>query len=233
MELKQTSPQSETVAAEIKLAVEAASAEHIPVADESKPAVRPDAEANAPAKPKPETSAEPALHESSADAQADEEAEPVEVISAEEAAEVTEVHKEPAQGSEEEIPAEAAEQPVVIADAAPEQQTALAANPAQETLPLAMQPEQTAEQKTAVKVAAALKARGEDPEQSPFSVIVSKVYDGPLDLLLDLIRKAKDTDIYDIPIAGRLRQQFLAYVDRSEKRATWIRPVSSSTPRRC
>src|SRR5277367_6000175 len=35
---------------------------------------------------------------------------------------------------------------------------------------------------------------------SPFSVTVSMVYDGPLDLLLDLIRK-QDIDIYDIPIA--------------------------------
>ena len=35
---------------------------------------------------------------------------------------------------------------------------------------------------------------------SPFSVAVTDVYDGPLDLLLDLIRK-QDIDIYDIPIA--------------------------------
>jgi segregation and condensation protein A len=81
--------------------------------------------------------------------------------------------------------------------------------PAQQTLPL---PEPTAEQKTAEKVAAALKARGQDADQSPFSVIVSQVYDGPLDLLLDLIRK-QDIDIYDIPIA-KITAQFLAYVDR-------------------
>ena len=72
--------------------------------------------------------------------------------------------------------------------------------------------EPTQEQKTAVKVAAALKARGQDAEQSPFSVIVSQVYDGPLDLLLDLIRK-QDIDIYDIPIAD-ITAQFLAYVNR-------------------
>ena len=77
-------------------------------------------------------------------------------------------------------------------------------------LPLA--PERTQEQKTAQKVAAALKARGQDAEQSPFSVIVSQVYDGPLDLLLDLIRK-QDIDIYDIPIA-KITAQFLAYVDQ-------------------
>jgi segregation and condensation protein A len=68
-----------------------------------------------------------------------------------------------------------------------------------------------AEPTTAEKVAAALKARGEDAERSPFSVIVGEVYDGPLDLLLDLIRK-QDIDIYDIPIA-RITSQFLAYVE--------------------
>ena len=46
---------------------------------------------------------------------------------------------------------------------------------------------------------------------SPFSVVVGEVYDGPLDLLLDLIRK-QDIDIYDIPI-GRITAQFLAYVE--------------------
>jgi len=73
-------------------------------------------------------------------------------------------------------------------------------------------PERMQEQKTAEKVAAAKKARGQDAEQSPFSVIVSQVYDGPLDLLLDLIRK-QDIDIYDIPIA-KITAQFLAYVDQ-------------------
>jgi len=80
-----------------------------------------------------------------------------------------------------------------------------------EQLKLISVPEPTREQKTAEKVAAALKARGEEDEQSPFSVIVSKVYDGPLDLLLDLIRK-QDIDIYDIPIA-KITAQFLAYVE--------------------
>src|SRR5579883_1266309 len=46
----------------------------------------------------------------------------------------------------------------------------------------------------------------------PFSVTVGKVYDGPLDLLLDLIRK-QDIDIYDIPIA-RITAQYLSYVER-------------------
>jgi len=46
---------------------------------------------------------------------------------------------------------------------------------------------------------------------SPFSVIVGQVYDGPLDLLLDLIRK-QDIDVYDIPIA-RITEQYLRYVE--------------------
>jgi segregation and condensation protein A len=47
--------------------------------------------------------------------------------------------------------------------------------------------------------------------ESPFSVSVGQVYDGPLDLLLDLIRK-QDIDIYDIPIA-RITAQYLTYVE--------------------
>jgi segregation and condensation protein A len=46
----------------------------------------------------------------------------------------------------------------------------------------------------------------------PFSISVSDVYDGPLDLLLDLIRK-QDIDIHDIPIAT-ITAQFLAYCER-------------------
>jgi segregation and condensation protein A len=46
----------------------------------------------------------------------------------------------------------------------------------------------------------------------PFSVAVSDVYEGPLDLLLDLIRK-QDIDIYDIPIA-KITAQYLAYVEK-------------------
>jgi segregation and condensation protein A len=46
----------------------------------------------------------------------------------------------------------------------------------------------------------------------PFAVSVGAVYEGPLDLLLDLIRK-QDIDIYDIPIA-RITSQYLAYVER-------------------
>ncbi len=52
------------------------------------------------------------------------------------------------------------------------------------------------------------------PKQSdfPFAVTVAEVYDGPLDLLLDLIRK-QDIDIYDIPIA-KITAQYLSYVER-------------------
>jgi segregation and condensation protein A len=46
----------------------------------------------------------------------------------------------------------------------------------------------------------------------PFSVLVGDVYEGPLDLLLDLIRK-QDIDIYDIPIA-RITAQYLTYVEK-------------------
>jgi segregation and condensation protein A len=47
---------------------------------------------------------------------------------------------------------------------------------------------------------------------SPFAVSVAEVYEGPLDLLLDLIRK-QDIDIYDIPIA-KITAQYLAYVEK-------------------
>ncbi len=46
----------------------------------------------------------------------------------------------------------------------------------------------------------------------PFAITVGQVYDGPLDLLLDLIRK-QNIDIYDIPIA-QITAQYLSYVER-------------------
>jgi segregation and condensation protein A len=49
----------------------------------------------------------------------------------------------------------------------------------------------------------------DDGSLSPFSVTVGQVYDGPMDLLLDLIRK-QNIDIYDIPM-GRITAQFLEY----------------------
>src|SRR5947209_13072451 len=45
----------------------------------------------------------------------------------------------------------------------------------------------------------------------PFAVTVGQIYDGPLDLLLDLVRR-QDIDIYDIPIA-RITAQYLGYVE--------------------
>ncbi len=47
---------------------------------------------------------------------------------------------------------------------------------------------------------------------SPYIFTVGEVYEGPLDLLLDLVRK-QNIDIYDIPI-GKITEQFLGYVNR-------------------
>ncbi|HZY61493.1 MAG TPA: segregation/condensation protein A [Edaphobacter sp.] len=58
-------------------------------------------------------------------------------------------------------------------------------------------------------------AAKEEASQSPFSVTVGQVYDGPLDLLLDLIRK-QNIDIYDIPIA-RITSQFLDYTHQLQQ----------------
>ena len=51
-----------------------------------------------------------------------------------------------------------------------------------------------------------------EESDSPFAVSVGDVYEGPLDLLLDLIRR-QDIDIYDIPIAT-ITAQYLAYVEK-------------------
>lgn len=51
----------------------------------------------------------------------------------------------------------------------------------------------------------------EQREEFPFSVRVGLVYDGPLDLLLDLVRK-QNIDIYHIPI-GQITRQYLQYVE--------------------
>jgi segregation and condensation protein A len=65
------------------------------------------------------------------------------------------------------------------------------------------------------KRAAQEKQDKEEASQSPFSVTVGQVYDGPLDLLLDLIRK-QNIDIYDIPIA-RITSQFLEYTHQLQQ----------------
>jgi segregation and condensation protein A len=77
---------------------------------------------------------------------------------------------------------------------------------------LVLQPEPVppeASPKRAGAKAEAKESRKEEASQSPFSVTVGQVYDGPLDLLLDLIRK-QNIDIYDIPIA-LITGQFLEY----------------------
>ncbi|MGD0830216.1 MAG: segregation/condensation protein A [Terracidiphilus sp.] len=100
---------------------------------------------------------------------------------------------------------EAAPAPAPDADAAPV--LVLAPTPTPEE-----KAEDKAEEKTAARLAARQKKLDEGSEQSPFSVFVGQVYDGPLDLLLDLIRK-QDIDIYYIPIA-KITAQFLAYVNQ-------------------
>ena len=80
-----------------------------------------------------------------------------------------------------------------------------------EAPPLVLTPKPIAEPKAA-KQSARTDRHEEQAEESPFSVRVGQVYDGPLDLLLDLIRK-QDIDIYDIPIA-KITAQFLAYVNQ-------------------
>jgi segregation and condensation protein A len=75
-----------------------------------------------------------------------------------------------------------------------------------------LKPQRSEEEKASARLAARQKKLDEGSEESPFSVIVGQVYDGPMDLLLDLIRK-QDIDIYDIPIAI-ITSQFLAYVNQ-------------------
>jgi segregation and condensation protein A len=60
-----------------------------------------------------------------------------------------------------------------------------------------------------VSSAATIKKEESD---SAFAVAVADVYEGPLDLLLDLIRK-QHIDIYDIPIA-KITAQYLEYVEK-------------------
>ena len=68
----------------------------------------------------------------------------------------------------------------------------------------------------------------EEASQSPFSVTVGQVYDGPFDLLLDLIRK-QNIDIYDIPMARITSSSFLSYTHQLKDRSTSTLRASSST----
>ena len=56
------------------------------------------------------------------------------------------------------------------------------------------------------------KPKPADDNDFPFAVTLGEIYEGPLDLLLDLIRK-QDINIYDIPIA-KITAQYLAYVEQ-------------------
>ena len=89
----------------------------------------------------------------------------------------------------------------------------LPGEPAPETLVLQPPPEPAPANAAVARTVAAKRREPsrEEASQSPFSVTVGKVYNGPMDLLLDLIRK-QDIDIYDIPIA-RITEQFLAYTE--------------------
>jgi segregation and condensation protein A len=109
---------------------------------------------------------------------------------------------------EEIVAAPVCEQETAIAasePAQPEAVSAPASSPAQPPAP-------PVAEKPAEKQPIKIESRDNEADLSPFSVIVDQVYDGPLDLLLDLIRK-QDIDIYDIPIA-KITAQFLAYVNQ-------------------
>ena len=73
-------------------------------------------------------------------------------------------------------------------------------------------PEQASAQASAPVAALPPKPSPHEDNDFPFAVALGEIYEGPLDLLLDLIRK-QDINIYDIPI-GKITAQYLAYVER-------------------
>lgn len=79
-----------------------------------------------------------------------------------------------------------------------------------EPLPIETPTENTAI--TAEPSSTSAKSKPQKESDFPFAVSVGTVYEGPLDLLLDLIRK-QDIDIYEIPIA-KITAQYLSYVQR-------------------
>jgi segregation and condensation protein A len=89
--------------------------------------------------------------------------------------------------------------------------TAAPSSPAPEPPPAPTPEQKTAARHAASAASAQAAAKAEPDNASPFNITVGRVYDGPMDLLLDLIRK-QDIDIYDIPIA-RITAQFLGYVE--------------------
>jgi len=70
----------------------------------------------------------------------------------------------------------------------------------------------TAASPAPVSEALSPKATHRQENDFPFAVDLDGIYEGPLDLLLDLIRK-QDINIYDIPIA-KITAQYLVYVER-------------------
>ena len=92
-------------------------------------------------------------------------------------------------------------------DASGEAQAPPAGKEAEQPAPFVLEPKHIAP--PPAKKPAPAQTDKQEASQSPFSVMVGQVYDGPLDLLLDLIRK-QNIDIYDIPIA-RITSQFLDY----------------------
>ncbi len=73
-----------------------------------------------------------------------------------------------------------------------------------------VEPVENTTQTSATPTAAEAK-RQQERDDSVFSITVGQIYDGPLDLLLDLVRK-QDIDIYDIPIA-KITKQYLSYTE--------------------
>lgn len=85
---------------------------------------------------------------------------------------------------------------------------------------LKLVPESAAPANDLPRLAPISEMRPEQPKKKeesdyPFAITVRDVYEGPLDLLLDLIRK-QDIDIYDIPIA-KITAQYLAYVEKLQE----------------
>ncbi len=78
--------------------------------------------------------------------------------------------------------------------------------------PLKLDPENAAPALATVPATHAAQDKKEKESDFPFAVEVAEVYQGPLDLLLDLIRR-QDINIYDVPIA-KITAQYLAYVEK-------------------
>src|SRR5690348_14401835 len=84
-------------------------------------------------------------------------------------------------------------------------------DPVQSPQEVAAEQSAPGDQAAAAQPAPAAKRKQKESD-FPFAVSVGDVYEGPLDLLLDLIRK-QDIDIYDIPIA-KITAQYLSYVEK-------------------